>query len=81
MRGVPAALYARTVGRRKAVAAGLLQATSLPFLVTATEIGVALGEITPVTGAALVSAGLLSVVDLPPGRRDAPPGADGRGPS
>ena len=65
VRGLPAALYARTVGRRPAVAAGLLQATSLPFLVTATEIGVALGEITPVTGAALVSAGLLSVVIFP----------------
>ncbi len=65
VRGLPAALYARTVGRRPAAAAGLLQATSLPFLVTATEIGVALGEITPVTGAALVSAGLLSVVIFP----------------
>ncbi len=65
VRGVPALLYARTVGRRQAVAAGLLQATSLPFLVTAAEIGVALGEITPVTGAALVSAGLLSVVVFP----------------
>jgi len=65
VRGVPAALYARTVGRRQAVAAGLLQATSLPFLVTATEIGVALGEIKPVTGAALVSAGLLSVIIFP----------------
>ncbi len=65
VRGVPAALYARTVGRRHATAAGLLQATSLPFLVTATEIGVVLGQITPVTGAALVTAGLLSVVIFP----------------
>ncbi len=65
VRGLPALLYAPTVGRRQAVAAGLLQATSLPFLVTAAEIGVALGEITPVTGAALVSAGLLSVVLFP----------------
>jgi Kef-type K+ transport system membrane component KefB len=65
VRGLPAALYARTVGRRQAVAAGLLQATSLPFLVTATAIGVALGEIRPVTAAALVSAGLLSVVIFP----------------
>jgi Kef-type K+ transport system membrane component KefB len=65
VRGVPAALYARQVGRRQAVAAGLLQATSLPFLVTATAIGVTLGKITPVTGAALVSAGLLSVVIFP----------------
>ena len=65
VRGVPAALYASTVGRRRAVAAGLLQATSLPFLVTATSIGVTLGEIKPITAAALVSAGLLSVVIFP----------------
>ncbi len=65
VRGVPAALYARTVGTRQAVAAGLLQATSLPFLVTATAIGVTLGEIRPVTAAGLVSAGLLSVVIFP----------------
>ena len=65
VRGVPAALYAPEVGRRGAVAAGLLQATSLPFLVTATQIGVALGELRPDTAAALVSAGLLSVVIFP----------------
>jgi len=65
VRGVPAALYAPQVGRRGAVAAGLLQATSLPFLVTATQIGVTLGEIRPDTAAALVSAGLLSVVVFP----------------
>jgi Kef-type K+ transport system membrane component KefB len=65
VRGVPAALYVGEVGRRKAVAAGLLQATSLPFLVTATQIGVSLGEIRPDTAAALVTAGLLSVVAFP----------------
>lgn len=64
-RGVPAALYRSTVGPRQAVAAALLQATTLPFLVTATSIGVTLGEIKPVTAAALVSAGLLSVVIFP----------------
>ncbi|MGH9190812.1 MAG: cation:proton antiporter [Acidimicrobiales bacterium] len=65
VRGVPAALYAPEVGHRGAMAAGLLQATSLPFLVTATQIGVALDEIRPETAAALVSAGLLSVVIFP----------------
>lgn len=65
VRGVPAALYSSAVGRRRAVAAALLQATSLPFLVTATSIGVTLGEFKPVTAAALVSAGLLSVVIFP----------------
>jgi hypothetical protein len=47
------------------VAAGLLQATSLPFLVTVTQIGVELGELRPDTAAALVTAGLLSVVIFP----------------
>src|SRR3954466_267265 len=66
VRGAPAVLYRRTVGTRGAVAAGLLQATSLPFLVTAAEIGLLLHLITPVNSAALVSAGLLSVVVFPP---------------
>jgi Kef-type K+ transport system membrane component KefB len=65
VRGVPALLYVRTQGRRSAIAAGLLQATSLPFIVTATQIGVQLGRISPVTGAALVFAGLLSVLFFP----------------
>jgi Kef-type K+ transport system membrane component KefB len=66
VRGVPAALYVRSSGRRRAAAAGLLQATSLPFIVTATEIGVILGQIRPVNGAALVGAALMSVVLFPP---------------
>ena len=66
IRGLPAVLYTRTVGRRAAVAAGLLQATSLPLIVTATQIGLILGTISPITAAALVAAGLLSVVVFPP---------------
>jgi Kef-type K+ transport system membrane component KefB len=65
MRGVPALLYVRTLGRRPAVAAALLQATSLPFIVAATQIGVELGRISAVTAAAVVSAGLLSVLIFP----------------
>ncbi len=65
VRGVPALLQVRTQGRRSALAIGLLQATSLPFIVTATQIGVELGEISAVTGAALVFAGLLSVLLFP----------------
>ncbi|HKY65316.1 MAG TPA: hypothetical protein VJM49_03055 [Acidimicrobiales bacterium] len=37
----------------------------LPFLATAVAIGLELGEITPETGAALVSAGVLSVIVFP----------------
>jgi hypothetical protein len=43
----------------------LLQATSLPFLVTAATIGIEVGTISATTGAALVCAGLLSVVIFP----------------
>jgi hypothetical protein len=66
VRGVPALLYRRTVGDQGVLPAALLQATSLPFIVTATGIGVAVGAVAPVTAAALVAAGLLSVVLFPP---------------
>jgi Kef-type K+ transport system membrane component KefB len=66
-RGVPAVLYRSMVGDRASVAAGLLQATSLPFIVAATGIGMELGILTPAVGAAMVVAGLLSVVLFPLG--------------
>jgi Kef-type K+ transport system membrane component KefB len=77
VRGIPAFRYTAIVGRRGAVVAALLQATSLPFIVSATTIGVAIDAIQPVTAAALVAAGLLSVVIFPLlalaiGRADAP---------
>ncbi len=65
VRGVPALLYSTVIGRRHAITAGLLQATSLPFIVTATQIGVAVDAVSPVSAAALVSAGLLSTVVFP----------------
>jgi Kef-type K+ transport system membrane component KefB len=65
VRGSAALPYLRTFGRRPTLAAALLQATSLPLIVTATQIGAALGLISPVTGAALVCAGLLSVLIYP----------------
>jgi Kef-type K+ transport system membrane component KefB len=65
-RGVPALLYAPSVGRRPVAAAALLQATSLPFIVTASQIGLLLGEFSAATAAGLIAAGLLSVVVFPP---------------
>src|SRR6266704_2231591 len=65
VRGLPALIGLRANGTRPTLALGLLQATSLPFIVTATQIGVALGKITTVTAAALVCAGLLSVLIFP----------------
>jgi hypothetical protein len=60
VRGLPALLGLRANGTRPTLALGLLQATSLPFIVAATQIGVALGKLSSVTAAALVCAGLLS---------------------
>jgi Kef-type K+ transport system membrane component KefB len=65
VRGVPALLYSRAMGRRRAAAAGLLQATTLTFVIVATEIGLATGKITQATAAALVAAGLLSAALFP----------------
>lgn len=65
VRGIPALLYVRVLGRTPAAIAGLLQATSLPFIVTATMIGEQIGVITKPTAAGLIAAGLLSVVIFP----------------
>jgi len=65
VRGLPALLLRRQYDARSVVAAGLLQATSLPFLVTAGQIGVATGTLSSTTAAALVCAGLVSVVSYP----------------
>ena len=65
VRGLPALLYRGVMQGRRLVAAGLLQATSLPFIVAATAIGLQLGLVSPATGAALVGAGLASVVVFP----------------
>src|SRR5277367_4680145 len=64
-RGVPALLYVRAIGRRRAAAGGLLQATSLTFVIVATVIGQQTGKLTPATSAALVAAGLLSAALFP----------------
>jgi Kef-type K+ transport system membrane component KefB len=80
VRGLPAILDRRALGTAGAIAAGLLQATSLPFLVTVAQIGTVTGRLSDVDAAALVCAGLLSVLVFPatalglltgPGRRGA----------
>ena len=65
VRALPALLYRRFVDRTEAIAAGLLQATSLSFVVAATQIGVELGKIDEATGAGLVAGGVLSVLLFP----------------
>lgn len=65
VRGIPALLWARSLRGPETAASALLQATSLPFIVTATQIGTATDLMSPVTAAALVCAGLLSVAVFP----------------
>jgi Kef-type K+ transport system membrane component KefB len=65
VRGLPALLYRGRFGTTRSIAAGLLQATSLSFIVVATQIGLDLNIMYPATGTALVGAGLISVVAFP----------------
>jgi Kef-type K+ transport system membrane component KefB len=66
VRGLPAlVLYRGVVSDRQAAVAGLFQATSLPFIVAGTAIGLELGLIDAAESAALVASGLLSVVIFP----------------
>jgi Kef-type K+ transport system membrane component KefB len=64
-RGLPALVYVRLVGRSQALIAGVLQATSLTFIVAATQIGLAQGVVSRASAAALIAAGLLSVAISP----------------
>src|SRR5262245_10211206 len=52
VRGVPALLYRSLIGGRRALAAGLLQATTLTFVVVATQIGMDLGVVSTAISAA-----------------------------
>ena len=65
VRGLPALLYRRVLDRRRTAIAGLMQATSLPFIVAATAIGLELGLVDAAESAALIGAGLLSVLLFP----------------
>jgi Kef-type K+ transport system membrane component KefB len=67
VRGVPALLlYRRAAGSaRRARIAALLQSTSLPFIIAATAVGTELGIISGGTAAAMIAAGLLSVLLFP----------------
>jgi Kef-type K+ transport system membrane component KefB len=64
-RGLPALVYVRLLGRYQSVIAGVLQSTSLPFVVAATQIGLGLGVVSRASAAGLVAAGLLSVAISP----------------
>jgi Kef-type K+ transport system membrane component KefB len=65
VRGLPALLYRGELDRRQVIAAGLLQATALPFIVAATQIGQDLGLIDAATSAGFIAAGLITVLVFP----------------
>jgi Kef-type K+ transport system membrane component KefB len=65
VRGLPALLYRRLLDPRRTAVAGILQATSLPFIVAASAIGLELGLLDAAESAALIGAGLLSVLIFP----------------
>ena len=66
VRGAPALAARRRLGdARHTGAAALLQATSLPFIVASTAIGTEIGTLSEATAAALVAAGLASVLLYP----------------
>jgi Kef-type K+ transport system membrane component KefB len=65
IRGLPAILYRRHLGRRGTIAAGLMQATNLSFVVVAVSFGLQNDLIAPLNGSALVIAGLVSAIAFP----------------
>jgi Kef-type K+ transport system membrane component KefB len=67
VRGVPALLYRPLVSTSETAAGALLQATSVGFFVVASRIGQDMGLISAANSAALIAAGLLSVVVFPLG--------------
>ena len=64
-RGVPALLYRGMYEPRRLAAAGLLQATTLSIPVVAVRIGLELHTIDADTGAAIIAAGLVTVIVYP----------------
>jgi len=65
VRGLPALIYRRFVPEREAFSAGLLQATSLSFIVAASQIGVELDKLDSGAAAGLVTGGVVSVLVFP----------------
>jgi Kef-type K+ transport system membrane component KefB len=65
VRGLPAILYRGFIPSEQVPVVALLQSTSLPFIVAATAIGVDLGLVDQAESAALIAAGLLSVMIFP----------------
>jgi Kef-type K+ transport system membrane component KefB len=69
VRGLPALLYKRELGARDRLALALYSATTLPIIVAITAIATSDGRMRTETAAALVAAGMLSVLIFPAAAR------------
>jgi Kef-type K+ transport system membrane component KefB len=65
VRGLPALLYSRDLPRSDLLPLGLLSATALPLIVAVTAIALETSRIKPENAAALIGAGMLSVLIFP----------------
>ncbi|MGH7789789.1 MAG: cation:proton antiporter [Candidatus Binatia bacterium] len=65
VRGAPVVLYRRDLSPRQLGILALFSATTLPLVVVITELGKATGRMLPENAAALVGAGILSVLIFP----------------
>jgi Kef-type K+ transport system membrane component KefB len=65
VRGVPAFLYRHDFPRQSVKAMAILQSAGLPLIVVITGLGVESGQMRSDNAAALVGAGLMSVVIFP----------------
>ena len=65
VRGLPVVIYRRDLPRRELLALAFMQSAALPMLVVVTTFALARGEMNQTDAAALVGAGLVSVVVFP----------------
>ena len=65
VRGASALLWARDLGRRRALALAFFGATGLPLIVAIVGIGDGRGAVSPSVGASLIGAGMISVLAFP----------------
>jgi Kef-type K+ transport system membrane component KefB len=66
-RGVPALLFRKQLDKRATVALALLSATSLSFVLTATDVGMRVGKLREINATAMVGAAVIAMVLFPLG--------------
>ena len=66
-RGVPALLFRKQLDKRATAALALLSATSLSFVLTATDVGIRVGKLREINATAMVGAAVIAMVLFPLG--------------